>query len=671
MKVSDSRQRELVLAPPKFQGGEGTIHEHPREAGRLIKIYREPTAAKAAKVEALIQIGRNAGEKFHQIATWPMEVILAGGRPVGFVMRQVEGVPIHTIYSPKERKNLYPDLTWKKLVVIARNAAAAFYQLHAAGAVLGDVNEGNFLVDPKTGLVSLIDCDSYQITYQGIRHLCPVGVGIWTPPELHGLDFKLHPRTPNHDNFGLAVLLFQLIFIGRHPFASPHQGDLDDAIRQRLFTYADAVSSRGIRPPPLTLLEKDVGAEIFQLFERAFLAGSEWGSAIVPCPSCGQKNRVPRVASGTIRCGQCSSPFPAGWREQRPLAGEWFTALRTLETSLATCAKSPLHHHLSGRECPFCALDEAGYSAFTPAGFAHKGEISMEELVRVMGEIEGSQVPVFTSAGYLAAVTVPPPAVPRINRLFLAGCILAATAALLLFLQLYIAGAFFAIGAVALLGTGTETRAYQELRRTTRQELGLARADLAEGEAEFREWLAQHREKLDAAKRKAAVAYRELLEIPVKQRDAIQELERQRRPRQLRAHLEKHPCPRYFFDSFALGLDVKLQAAGVRNAWDVLSQARPPGIPSDLWLLLSKWAREKQDSFVFDHQESIPASALLALRNRLDRERREGQMIVNESFQTARLITGEAKGQFDARRAEMVRLARLVQEAEARLQALG
>lgn len=52
----------------------------------------------------------------------------------------------------------------------------------------------------------------------GVFH-CDVGVPLWTPPELQGRDFRGLTRTKNHDRFGLAVLMFQLLFMGRHPFA--------------------------------------------------------------------------------------------------------------------------------------------------------------------------------------------------------------------------------------------------------------------------------------------------------------------------------------------------------------------------------------------------------------------------------------------------------------------
>jgi thioredoxin 2 len=33
-------------------------------------------------------------------------------------------------------------------------------------------------------------------------------------------------------------------------------------------------------------------------------------SAVLPCPQCGQRNRVPAAASGTPRCGKCRSALP-------------------------------------------------------------------------------------------------------------------------------------------------------------------------------------------------------------------------------------------------------------------------------------------------------------------------------------------------------------------------
>ncbi|NJM53317.1 MAG: hypothetical protein HC846_07920, partial [Blastocatellia bacterium] len=60
-------------------------------------------------------------------------------------------------------------------------------------------------------------------------------------PELQGIDLSEVEREKKHDNFGLAVIIFQLLFLGRHPFAGNYLGDedksLEDCIREYRFAY--------------------------------------------------------------------------------------------------------------------------------------------------------------------------------------------------------------------------------------------------------------------------------------------------------------------------------------------------------------------------------------------------------------------------------------------------
>lgn len=133
--------------------------------------------------------------------------------------------PIHMFYSPAHRRQSRPNIAWDFLLYVARNVAAAFETLHTHGHVLGDVNQGNVMVGADSKVI-LIDCDSYQINASGILHLCEVGVSHFTPPELQGLQsFRGVKRSANHDNFGLALLIFHLLFGGRHPFSGVPQKD--------------------------------------------------------------------------------------------------------------------------------------------------------------------------------------------------------------------------------------------------------------------------------------------------------------------------------------------------------------------------------------------------------------------------------------------------------------
>lgn len=126
-------------------------------------------------------------------------------------------VPLHMLFSPMDRKKVFPDKGYNFLIHVARNLATAFHQVHQLGIIAGDVNEANVLVS-KTGMVALIDCDSFQIKNGNRYHFCEVGIPRYTPPELlERGSFDQVVRTENTDSFSLATLIFQLLFLGRAP----------------------------------------------------------------------------------------------------------------------------------------------------------------------------------------------------------------------------------------------------------------------------------------------------------------------------------------------------------------------------------------------------------------------------------------------------------------------
>ena len=76
----------------------------------------------------------------------------------------------------------------------------------------------------KDATVRLIDCDSFQV--QDKSRLLPCGVGVpeFIPPELQGKDAGSVTRDVEHDRFGLAMLTFFLLMMGRNPYAGVYRG---------------------------------------------------------------------------------------------------------------------------------------------------------------------------------------------------------------------------------------------------------------------------------------------------------------------------------------------------------------------------------------------------------------------------------------------------------------
>ena len=323
-KYAKKPATEVSLGRELAKGGEGRIHELPGKPGFVAKVYHQPPSPeKAAKLTAMVAART---DKLIQIAAWPVELLRdkPGGAPIGVVMPRVDDhKDIHLLYGPRSRQAAFPLAGWPFLVRAAANLARAFAVVHAHGHVVGDVNDRVALVSERA-LVRLIDCDGFQLKHGGKVYPCDVGVLTHQPPELQGVQtFRGLIRTPNHDAFGLAVLIFQTLFMARHPFSGSYgkAGDmpLERAIREFRFVYGAEAEERGMRPPPASVDLSAVTRDVARLFEQAF--------------------------------------SPRAMKESRPTAAKWVAALDELGRLLQRCRTNPSHAYLKGRACAFCAID--------------------------------------------------------------------------------------------------------------------------------------------------------------------------------------------------------------------------------------------------------------------------------------------------------------------------
>ena len=132
-----------------------------------------------------------------------------------------------------ERGSAYTRL---ELLNIARNVAEAFQWVHEQHCLVGDVNHTNILVDRDTGSVFLIDVDSFQVTDErtGVTHRCDVGKDEFTPPHLLNRQLGSVDRTPDDDGFGLAILIFEILMDGVHPYDAVNTSAQGPSGNQRL-----------------------------------------------------------------------------------------------------------------------------------------------------------------------------------------------------------------------------------------------------------------------------------------------------------------------------------------------------------------------------------------------------------------------------------------------------
>jgi DNA-binding helix-hairpin-helix protein with protein kinase domain len=335
---------DIILGEEIAKGGEGSILKIKGREDIVAKRLFKP-AEKAAKIKAMIaNRPEDPTRKYQHISiAWPIRELPRDPRsknrqePIGFIMPSIdrrETFTLFKLYNPRNRRDTHLNFTWEYLPRISLNLTTIVAELHRKGYVIGDLNESNFLVT-KQALVTLVDCDSIQVPKpqsSGPNYfLCTVGKPEFTPPELQGRDFSQVVRTPNDDNFGLAVLIFLILMEGWHPFAAVWRGpgmapSLQDNIQQGKFAYAG--QWKQLRPPyapPLSILPP----EIQRLMQECFI---------------GQRRWLLRSA-------------------QRPTAERWKQALYEASQHLSYCDVNPSHvysDHLA--RCPWCERMALGLS---------------------------------------------------------------------------------------------------------------------------------------------------------------------------------------------------------------------------------------------------------------------------------------------------------------------
>jgi DNA-binding helix-hairpin-helix protein with protein kinase domain len=311
--LRDHLGNEVRLATVPFAtGGEGAVFDVVGQPNVVAKLYNKPQAGEHC--DKLRAMARLCSPNLLKIAAWPTATLSNGNQSevLGILMPRItDHKEIHNLYSVAQRKKDFPEADWGFLLHTARNCASAFENVHSQGHVVGDVNQKNLMVSKK-GIVALVDCDSFQVREGARIFRCAVGVPEYTPPELHGKRFSELDRNANHDVFGLAIMIFHLLMMGRHPFAGVPQGSddipIEKAIQGYLYAYSRNVNRLKQPPhvPPLLMLD----ASTRDLFERAFRSlqrptATEWRGVLDDSMAGLQRCKNDRKHSYPAAAGSC------------------------------------------------------------------------------------------------------------------------------------------------------------------------------------------------------------------------------------------------------------------------------------------------------------------------------------------------------------------------------
>jgi len=325
----DAKAVGLMLGRQLGEGAAGKVYALPDMRGFAAKIYHGDAECRKheAKIELMLanppELPALAYENksYPQIA-WPEAKLFdRAGKFIGFVMPEIDFARstslVNLLQKSSRRAEKISDYYGYR-VLVARNLAAVFVELHRTGHHMIDMKPANLRFYPAVSWMAVVDTDGFSIAGPDRRMPAEQVSDEYIAPE--SWQRKPAELGLEQDLFALAVIVFQLLDNGVHPFAgSPKAGsnqatDLQARIQGGLYPY-------GLEPhpeigPSTASVHRMFKRSTRVLFDRAFARG------------------------GT-----------------RPSAQEWRDHLDQLVDSLTPCAVKPHEHAHFGAGCGFCGHD--------------------------------------------------------------------------------------------------------------------------------------------------------------------------------------------------------------------------------------------------------------------------------------------------------------------------
>ena len=235
----DRNNKEAILEEEIGRGGEGIIYTIKGYPNAVAKIYYEDKrdTDREEKLKLLIKkfSTANIPQSFIREIAVPITRLYDKDKFVGYVMRKVNGKPLKIVMAGDKRLKVYfPNATRLDLVLLCIDFLKKIDFLHSLNILIGDINLNNVLVDSKDlTKCYLVDMDTVQVD----NLPCPVGTDEFTPPNLQGKNFKDILRTKEDEYFSIAIMLFMILMIGKHPYSRQDGSSPTENIKNHKFPY--------------------------------------------------------------------------------------------------------------------------------------------------------------------------------------------------------------------------------------------------------------------------------------------------------------------------------------------------------------------------------------------------------------------------------------------------
>ncbi|HTD27894.1 MAG TPA: hypothetical protein VK660_00735, partial [Xanthomonadaceae bacterium] len=280
------RGREYRLGPPIEGAGDG-VYSVPRSREVVAIIHDDGSslAVRERKVEAMLKKPPalpdivEDGERFVRMA-WPVASLYDKSRRfVGFLTPAVDmqaTSPLESVlHEDQARAEGLPTSLGAKINLAAR-LAVAITELHQLEHHVVHLTPANLRFYRQSLHLTLIGCERFSIYANLERFAAHPDAGViashYLAPEFQGQPIP-RAKEESQDRFALAVLVFQLLNFGIHPFTGiPTRADVPDDIPGRIARNCYAYGSI-----PHPDLEPSPGSghlamprELRTLFDRAF-----------------------------------------------------------------------------------------------------------------------------------------------------------------------------------------------------------------------------------------------------------------------------------------------------------------------------------------------------------------------------------------------------------------
>lgn len=205
---------------------------------KMFKIYNgEKFEKKLIVINGLI----NNQDKFDSRFILPKELASIDGQPVGYVMDYIENKNLESLLKSKDVSN-YQKLFLLKEVGEILEYCKKLRQTYPdlAQFYIGDLHEGNFIYNKKTGCLNIIDLDGcrFESTNPSIAKYLDTSVVIDSmrkkyPKTIEGT----YMANENSDIYCYIMMILNLLY----------QGEVQKLSKEEYLNYLDYLSKTGIK----------------------------------------------------------------------------------------------------------------------------------------------------------------------------------------------------------------------------------------------------------------------------------------------------------------------------------------------------------------------------------------------------------------------------------------